>query len=298
MSSKSSLFQDQKIIRECHRNTLPHQCVRVNSYLIGIEKYINKHGKDAIGHLLIVNDLDGVPNTIKKKYKNITFRITGNITTTFKPEGDDDSWQKNRILKNPIKTMYWKYKSSFKDLTKQSTAANVAANKEFDDYNPTIHVGIPSKAKFVKEWLSFKQRFYEQTYYYNSYTDRTTVVSALHNKFSVLLRSWLILTFPMLGIPITLAITAVTLKTVYDMFNDPMEVEAYAAFFIENKKREGVWSKPGFRKLFKTDDIVSKEEFSATIISAFNIQALYMNTASLDKFETILFRSYLRVIGA
>lgn len=95
-------------------------------------------GQNARGHLIIMNDLN-VPAEYKKKYEKITFRITSNFRSEFKPEGDDDSWSTSRILKDPIKKLEWKYKKAGKDLLR-SAIAKKHENEDWEDYNPSIHV--------------------------------------------------------------------------------------------------------------------------------------------------------------
>lgn len=258
-----------------------------------VVEYANKHGQEAIGRDLKMSDLN-VPREYKIKYDMITIKLTGNWVSKFKPE-DDQFWHKNKVLRNPVTVVGAKYAAAYKDVAR-SRYKKKFKDKEWKDFNPVIHAATSSKINFVKEWIKFKQNFLNETYYISTSTHPGTFGSLAGGLGMRILRATSLVTVPWLSIPLNLLITATGMKLNYNLFNDPMELEAFAATYLMSKKQAGQFNKPFFTEKFKTSQPVSKEEFVGASFSILNINVFWMTKENQEKFWDIVYTEYMKIM--
>lgn len=254
-----------------------------------IKNYVNEFGEASVGHLLVLNDLN-IPNTIKTKYPNIQLRITGQFTSQFRPKGDDLSWHKNKILKNPLKVWSWQYKNAFNDISDKEFGKKVL-KKEWEDYRPTIHVGTLAKTSFVQEWIRYKQRAIDGTYYYMSNINPKTYNLLTRNRAILFLRGLSVLTAPFVSVPLNIVMFGMGMRMSSNFVNDPLEAEAIMANFLEMKRVLGQFNKHYFIETFGKR-IVSKEEFITKMVPFWNFQVKMFNETNKEKFETFIYYEY------
>lgn len=254
-----------------------------------IKRYIEEIGEPSMGHLLVLNDLD-IPNSIKSKYPNIQLRITGQFTSQFRPKGDDSSWFKNKILKNPLKVWSWQYKNAFNDLSDKKFGKKIT-KKEWEEYRPTIHVGTVAKSSFVQEWIRYKQRAIDETFYYMSNINPKTFNLLTRNRAVLFLRGLSVLTAPFVSVPLNIAMFVMGMRMSSEFINDPLEAEAISANFVEMKRTMGQFNKNYFIETFGKR-IVSKQEFIEKMVSFWNFQVKMFNDSNREKFEDFIYYEY------